>query len=424
MEKTHYVFGPSGASWHLKCPGRAVFPRVENAGDAAKEGTACHQLLEYVMLLGVQPELYLGTQITTDVSSKGEPFLVTQEMVDACNLFRDTLYAMMDERGIPRENTLVEVFLENPFAPGISGGTADFIAYGNGHCIVADLKFGREPVEASSPQLGEYMLLALKSGVIPATEQEKLTSLTQVIIQPRVAYGDPTPVHSVSAEELAELDLKLMMAIQQYLAHKDDGVPPLHILQVGDHCKRCPHVAKCPAVQQDMLTAVQKAMNTPSAEELANTDVTDQIAEVVYWCDRKEAILAFLKSMETTAVVLAHNGHTIPGRKLIASYGNRKWADSVSEKEYSKARNYLARRLKVPGAELVDRSLLSPPGVEKLLKEKGLLADQKTREVFNSLVKRELLGVKLVDESHKSPAVSAGMIPELRNLVLEDGVYE
>ena len=55
-----------------------------------------------VMLLGMDPEGFIGQQITKDTFKDGSPIVVTHDMVMGVRYFRDTVFGIMEELGIPK----------------------------------------------------------------------------------------------------------------------------------------------------------------------------------------------------------------------------------------------------------------------------------------------------------------------------------
>jgi hypothetical protein len=126
------------------------------------------------MSMGLSPRDFLGS---TDFNKK---FPITIEMIEAVELFVDTVKAVCDEFSIPHDRIKSEEHLVHPAIPGeMLGGTTDCQVPGDDVLIIADLKFGRRPVYANSIQLTAYSLLSL------ANIGRPFSRVIQLIIQPR-----------------------------------------------------------------------------------------------------------------------------------------------------------------------------------------------------------------------------------------------
>jgi len=412
-EKIHHIFGPSGAERHLACPGSLIPFESRPAGDAAKEGTACHQLLENVLVgrkFGFSPDMFRGQQITGDTNKEGKPFLVDDAMIDAVNCFITTVFGTMKEYGIPEDNFKVEEYLVHPDVPeNLFGGTCDFHAVGNGVLLVADLKYGVKQVLANSPQLIEYAILVLRN--LPDHERESIKQVVTVVVQPRVGFGEPWSLYEVPEGILASTWEKLWASTQMYLQHKDQPEAPLEILSTGSHCTYCPKVGTCKAVIQDLHDVIVEAEQN-TLRDLTGDDLAKQL---LAFHEKADVVKAFYKTVDARLLELAQAGVEIPGKKMVAAYGNRAWGPDATKVDLNKTRNYLASKFGLPGKDLVEHKIKSPAQIEAMLKAtKAFTKDSEARRWFEKLVVRELKGVKLVNASSKDPAISADSIKGLQ----------
>ena len=424
----HHLFSPSGASRRNACIGSVFGPSVSiPASDAMKEGTVCHQLLEYCVSLGMPPEGFLGEVITSDVRSDGKPFTVDEEMIEGVKYFLDTAAGLLAEYGIPPENVLSEQYLVHPDIPDeLFGGTCDYIAWNDTTILTLDMKYGREPVPGNSPQLTEYLLLAIGSKkVMPAN----LSRMVQGVIQPR-SYDDVrVKTHEVTIEDLNSAWQRINTAVHYYKQYEHTPVEeiPLEVFTTGGHCQRCVRADTCRALRQMNVDAFN-AIESGVEDTIQSMETADQIREICKWMEREAAMKAFFSAMNKKLLVLAQNGHKVPGMKLVSSVGHRRWNNTVTDKELGKARNHLNRALRLKqgglgGADLVNHSLKTPKQVEDMLKKAGLLKDKNVKEAFNRHVMRPVLGLRLVDASSKEPEVTADMIADL-NKVFTEGDYD
>jgi hypothetical protein len=405
--------------------------KPKEVGDAAREGTACHKLLELAQM-GLDPEFFLGQAVTEDKRKNGEPFLVDQTMVGAVRYFMDTVQGIMLELGIPPENFRPEQHMVHPatqvgsaLEDHLFGGTTDFMAWGNGTLLVADMKYGQEPVEPSSPQLTEYAILALAN--MPPEEARTIVRIEQVIIQPRISFGDTCGRYSLPAEELNDVWQRLWAMIELYKAHSHLEASPLELYGMGDHCDRCDRITNCPKVTQSMNDAVA----SESLVRSAGNDPTSQVAIISYWLERAEPIRAFLKAIDEEAWKLAKSGHKIPGRKLVYSFGHRAWkvnpnirsrtkpdgtkpparVAETKEEMDKKILDVLRKKLGLKASEAQKSVLKTPAQVEQFLRDAKRL-DKDTRAILQSITAREVKGVRLVDEHASGEEVKLDSVAE------------
>lgn len=396
MSKTHHLLGPSSAPRWLKCIGSVIpEPPYVAAGDAAREGTACHELLE-AALMGIDYAGMLGMKLLVE----GTVYEVNQEMIDGVDLFIETVDALVDEFTLDK-NLLVseQYFTAHP----LFGGTCDFYLFQNNRLIVIDFKYGRKPVHARSEQLTCYAALILGSlgaGVTGPVE------VIQLVVQPR-SIGEKVTRYSPTAEEINALIVKVNESIATVEAHAGATESPLELLTVGPHCEYCPKQGGCPAHMQMMAQVVELAQApTPVPTE------ESEIPNLLYWLDMEDAIKGFLKKVQSILMSHAEAGRVIPGKKLVTRYGNRQVALDEKLTE-SKFVSWFTRTFKEAGVtakELKVSSLKSPAQLEAVLKEHKAL-DKTSKAKLAEKVRREVTGVKLVNLNDKGDAVDPLHIP-------------
>lgn len=413
MPDVHHVFSPSSAHRHLECVGYLIGPEIEDkSGDAALEGTVCHKLLEYAQY-GMDAEQFVGNVAQLGTYSTGEATLYTKEMAAAVMFFVQTAKDLMLELGIPVLDFFPERHLVHPdIQEELFGGTSDFTAIGEDTLLIIDLKYGTSPVKASSPQLTEYLILALAA--MPEEQRAKMKRFVQVIIQPRIAYGEPVDRYEPTVDEIQAVWEKLWNASQMYLVHRHLPESPPELLKTGKHCQYCPRALHCSAITADMSDAAAQAIAP------IDTSGPGLLDKLIYWSDKEEAIKSFLKQVNRALVSLAESGHVIPGRKLIASFGNREWAPDMVEKGEQHVLRRLKRALSVPADKARKISVRSPAQIEEYLKAEGLWTGNKDlQSKFQSLVHRPIRGMKLVDADAKGDAITAEMAKSFGQALIE-----
>lgn len=432
MPDFHHVFSPSSAARHLKCIGY-MLPKVPNhAGDAAKIGTACHKLLEYAQA-GIDPKMMVGQVITDDKLDNGQGIPVDEEMVKAVNYFNDTVRGLMLELGISPNNCRSESHLVHPLTaiegkdPSqiesyLFGGTTDFFAWSEDTLLVADLKYGLEPVPASSPQLTEYAILAMAN--MPPEAAERIKRVVQVIIQPRLTYGELMDRYELSEGELVQTWHTLWQQMELYKQNEKLPSPDMRVFVTGGHCKRCPKINTCPAITREMTETVQVSEAMAKLPDGLDADMS--VDALTYWLDRAETIREFLKALEKRAWLLAQSGTQIPGKKLVYSFGHRKWKvdpvikgrtrngvkspDRIAEGDelVQKTVAMLRKKFGVTKDQATNTEVKSPAQFETLLKKMEKY-DKAAKEAVMQITERSIRGVRLVDENAPGEPVDASL---------------
>lgn len=398
----HHILGPSSLPRILNCIGSLYGPPVrDEAGPAAEEGTACHNFLEFCLTFGENPRGYLGS---TDVNPN---FPVTIEMIEAVELFIDTVDALCKEFGIDRSAVKSEQKLVHPAIPdGLFGGTSDCIIAGNGTLIVIDLKYGRRQVFANSVQLTAYSLLALAR-----MGDQPINRVVQIIVQPR---GNPSvDRYEPGSQELSQVWTQINEAALFIQSNPDMTIPKPENLKAGEWCKYCKRREGCAA----RLALVTEFADTAV---LAVPDVTNDTWKVVAgptmeltthqlveWMAKFDVMSEFMKDVKADLVRRAGRGEAIPGHKLLVKYGNREWVD-----DEEKIRKKIPRLgIGLSAKDITVQKTLSVAQIEKLLKEKENWKEIKDK--FELLYTSKPTGVKLANMKARGVEVTPEAMDEL-----------
>ena len=397
----HHILGPSKMDRIKKCIGSLYGPADTSSSEAAREGTACHALLEICLLMDMQPMEFLGS------TQFSEEFPVTIEMVEAVDLFITETRKLMETHSIPLDRIVPERRLVHPgVADELFGGTMDFQAIGDTTLLIADLKFGRRQVYGDSSQLTAYSLLSLSA--LPAGH--KIDKVIQVIVQPR---GNPqVSVHEVGQTELNELYAAIKRAEAHIQANPDLTVRAAHEhLNPGPHCKYCPVRVGCPAREAMASEAFEAGVFThpDTMKPIVSPTFDVDTDTLVYWHERADALVEFLSDVKKALMTRAAQGEKIPGHKVIVSWGNRAWIDGEE--------NGLRRLLSTKGFGLKKKDIyvskpMSVAQIEKLLKEREMLKDPDLKEKFNKLIESKVAGVRLANEKARGESVRPETIIE------------
>ncbi len=325
------IVGGSTAARRLGCPGsrelEAKMP--DNAGEAAREGTALHSAIEYLLdqppnfshsgLIGRE---FDGVKLTSEH--------VYEALLPALKRF-DELFNDMD----------FEVEITKPF-PGIEGafGTADIVAFNDDgkdwQLAIHDWKFGRghRVVARKNAQLAYYACCVIEHYGLWDSVKHVLLS----ICQPRIEDGNTTWI----------IEIEALRLFQHALKRAIEGPPDL---KVGEWCLFCKGRPVCPAQAAHAQRAFQyRAV----AGELAQAmDMVDDLEE-------------YCRSIKAAVHDALDAGQPIAGYKLVEKRATNKW--NVEEKE---AIDYLTKTAGLTLDEAAPREVLSAPQAIKALKAKG-----------------------------------------------------
>lgn len=388
----HHVISPSKLPRIQHCVGSLYGPGFDEGSEAAREGTACHALLEYCLAFGDDPRNCLGSEAFST------EFPVNIEMIQAVELFIDTVKGVCDEFGIPHDRIKSEEKLVHPGIPGgLFGGTMDCRVPGDRVLIIADLKFGRRQVYADSLQLTAYSLLSV-SHMNPQPDK-----VVQLIIQPR--GGTQVSRHEPGQEELSNAWNLISYAAEFVTLNPDLKVrPPVDYLNAGEHCKYCPQRVGCPArdgMVNELVTL--GTFTNPNDMTLIASPTQELSTEVlVEWMQKADVIAEFLADVKKMLLIRASQGDEIPGHKLVVKYGHRKWNEEDDE---AMAKKLPRAKLGLTKKDIMVSKMATPAQVEKILKERGILKDKELKDRFNRLTVSPPTGVKLVLTKDRGEAV-------------------
>jgi hypothetical protein len=219
------------------------------------------------------------------------------------------------------------------FLPGVFG-SVDLLGKIGNRAIILDWKFG-DGVVVEAEENKQLMFYAAAARRSQLWAFEGVDEVELVIIQPPMIKRWVTTIARISRFE-DQLDAAVQEAKQ-----------PGAMLQTGDHCRWCTAKPTCPM----MTGAADRAVKV-------KFDALDkqQISIYLQQADMLDGWIADLRELAQRAL---DNGQTIPGYKLVAKRGTRKWLDE------DKARAALIEAgLQDPDVT----TLVSPAVAEKKLK--------------------------------------------------------
>ena len=366
----HSRISPSKSERWLNCPGSVILeaecPPQETSKYAA-EGIAAHEIAALCLRREEDAETYVGEVVEVG----DEQFKVTEDMASNIQLYLDTVRADMAADGVPHSELKIEHRFELKYISQELYGTTD-ACYTSpfGTLRVYDLKYGQGTyveVEDNS-QLRIYALGAWDETDRVATEIEV------VIVQPRFPGEDPVRRCPYTDDNMAEFIQELRKGIVR-VESKDQT------LKTGAWCKFCNGISICKAKREEVFAVIPDKKNPPEPSLLT----IGQIQRVLSVADTLED---WVKGVRAHAESIAKTGVSIPGYKLIAKKGHRRWTDEIAVENAFEAQY---------GESIYEKKLKSPAKLEKIV----------GKEDIAEYVEIPDNGVQLVPVSAKGEAIQA-----------------
>ncbi len=219
------------------------------------------------------------------------------------------------------------------------GGTADFLAWGDGILDVVDLKTGAgvavDPDD--NKQLMTYAGMALRTLDPIRFETVRLT-----IVQP--------PDTERPVKTWVTTPARVMAHMAEAQAAIDASLTPAQTPVPGDHCRWCKAKPICPTLRGMV------------AEVGNHTPATLQPDALATWLDRADKVEGFIADLRTFAhkyatTALAQQRPGIPGYALKPKRAMRTWANADSTLAWARKHGCVG--------QVTDKSMRSPTQVEK-----------------------------------------------------------
>lgn len=307
------VMRASTASRWMFCPEAAWleqdFPDTEN--DAAREGTAAHEMAELVLTgtVGSPEEL-------VDRAAKNS-VIMTGDMVDHVQMYVDHVQERDVAFWVEESVEIQHPKLPQAKVTGRCDGAAFSFDDNSGMLYIDDLKYGHGIIEPFE----NWQELIYAAGIkYNKLSDQLIKGITIAIIQPR-GYHHQGPIRewSITAEQLSKYEHQLLMGMAAVWSEFCN-------CNSGPHCRRCKRLAHCETAKAAGMNAIDVTNNA-----LPDTDTPEQVA----------ALLDMLKHASNTAKHLIDavtaraegmilNGQPIPGYSIEPGKGHSKFRDETA----------------------------------------------------------------------------------------------
>jgi len=362
MASHSLIVGGSTAKRVINCPGSVALVAKMPPKDSstyADRGTLLHNAMATILDSDtVTPESMLWT------TYKGET--LTGELLNEKILPALAALDAVDPEGV-MEYAVETVVGFGAYLPGVFG-SADLLGRLGNRAVVLDWKFG-DGVAVSAEENEQGLFYAAAAMRTPETAWvfEGAEEVEIVIVQPPAVKRWVTTVKRVK-----EFERSLKRAV------KASQMPDAAIV-VGDHCRWCNAKPLCPK----MTGAVDRAVKV-QLDAIDDTTLGAYAANAVLlqgWIDDLNALVQ----------TKLEKGYKIPGWKLVAKCGTRKWTKEADVVHWLDGKG-------LEPDEIYSKEIRSPAQMEKVLKKRKLaLPDEFVVSVSS--------GDTLAPESDPRPAV-------------------
>ena len=330
----HSILGASKAERWFSCPGSVGLEQTlpDSTSFFAAEGTAAHALAEHCLLTGRPPDDFIGVEF--------EDFSVDDEMSEHVATYVDFCNAL------DGETVHVELKVDySPWAPG-GFGTADFVAIRDGMLHIADLKYGAG-VRVNSYKNKQLMLYALGAA---DKYRDIIDTVSMSIVQPRM---DNISTYSVRAKELFTWAEDIVRPAAQAALSADAPFNP-----TPSGCKFCKAKATCRALARHNYELTLSSFDDLDDPMLLQVPHTLNVEELSKLLPKLDALIGWAQGVQKHAHNTLTNGGIVPGYKLVAGRGQRKWINPD-----------VAAETLIPllGEDSFLRKLISPAQADKAL---------------------------------------------------------
>ena len=326
------IVGGSTAKRVINCPGSVQLsltaPPKPSSRDADK-GSLLHNVIAAHLESNEPLESFVGTSYGSIV--------LTEDMIEEKLRFALAALEEIDPFGV-MEFVVERRVAFDQYLPGVFG-SCDLLGRIANKAIVLDWKFG-DGVMVDVEENEQLMFYAAAGMRTPGLEWvfDGATEIECVIVQPPyIKRWTTTPAR------IKQFEAQLKLAVRE-------AAQPTATMASGEWCRWCPAKPTCPVVTGEAQRALRAAVKQMNPQDIGE------------WLAKADLLEGWIEELRATALTMLNEGANVPGYKLVAKRGTRKWAN---EQQALVA----LRDLGLKESELYEVELKSPAKVEKLLKK-------------------------------------------------------
>ena len=391
----HARFSPSSAAGWMHCAG---FESSDRVSIHSATGTFGHAIAERCLNENANPAEFVGQEMTVD----GFTITLDHELAEAIDRYVGFVRSIAGKRW-------VEVKLPIGHITGEAGakGTADAIIVADKTLIVVDLKLGANPRHRIQAQDNEQLMLY-------ALAAHDALALSYMIDQVRIAIVQPRIHHYSEA----------IIGLDELESFRSLAKPAASVTPGTKQCRWCARKATCKDLASAIFAEVSSEFDVQ--ESITNDSLKESLVDKAFeptevrleslakHLGMVDLIEGWCTAVRTHALEQLKAGARIHGYKLVAGRrGLRQWSDPKAVQASLDAWGVHAQRYE-------QRSLVSPAGIEKLLKAK-LIASHQWQDL-ERFIKRSAATPCVVPISDPRPPLSAGCINDCITQACEEDV--
>jgi len=381
VSEGHSEHAPSGADSWMVCKGyiNATRGLPDKATIFAAEGTCAHTIHETCLLLGCDPDIFLGRKMSAD----GYDFVVEPAWVRALQPGIDRVREFAGKMFVEyRVDTTRWVGLDRKGRR--QGGTLDTGIVGKKLVVIKDLKFGAG-VPVSPVRNRQMMIYALGFWDNVARHLTNATDFLLIVDQPRCAGGGGE--WECTLDELLAFGEEVKEAAE---ATRDPNAPRT-ASEKG--CKFCPAARTgCDEYDRFQLDIVSQLFDDLDSDEPPNLPRKLTPERRSYVVHHRAMFTKWLEQLHADCLTDALAGDPTPGLKAVMGRkGDRRWLDPAV------AEAFLLKRLSADKAFI--KKLISAPQAENLLATKDW-------KLATKLITQDPGKPMLVPDTDERPAIT------------------
>ena len=335
-EIAHSSIGASSASRWMACPASVALCATIKGEDTssfyAAEGTVAHEMGELCLKQGLNAIDFADTTFRTECEGKDTEFEPDEEMVEAVQLYVDTVREI--HAGLEDSELLIEQgFNLDHIHKGLFGTNDACVIQMYGKLVVIDYKHGKGlAVDVKDNKQLKYY------GSGAGFELDYIfTEVELVIVQPRAFHKDgPVRRYTLSTDELLTWNEELGEAA------RETENPDAKFAR-GEHCRWCKARGECTFSKKEIEEEIMEAF-AENSEVVALADPSEiqakDMAGALDLAYKIEEGAKWAKAVKSHALALAERGMEFEGfvlstgRKGNKTFNDPKAAVKKFEKEF------------------------------------------------------------------------------------------